>query len=556
MDMLIIAALWCISLLIVHPLGNFPLNDDWSYGLAVKHLVENGDFRPTGWTSMPIITNVLWGALFCLPAGFSFSALQLSTLTLSLLGILGCYLLMRDLSQPRWLAVLTALTLGFNPIYYALSNTFMTDVPYTAMTILPAIFFARSLKTGSDLDLLIATTLAVVATLSRQLALSLPFAFAVCLLLRRGFGIRNLWRAALPSVLCVGALFAFQQWLAVSGRLPALYNFKTEMLVNQLIHPKMFLLTIVENSYVALCYMGLFLLPVLIYAVAGIFRTHKEQTIAMLAFAIVPLVEGSWVRAQLGRSALMPMLPPMGNILIDSGIGPLTLRDTFILKLNHAAALPAGFWIVITVLSILGASFFIATAGVRAINLLQRIGSKVKISDNETVGIFLLLNSMIYLLPLLGTPSTFWDRYLIPILPLSAAGIMGISGQIPRVTSGCTRVLRLAVISLCAASSLFAIAGTRDYLSWNRNRWAALNDLVKNKHVKIEEIDGGFEFNGLYMYDPNYRQEPGKSWWWVHRNTYLIGFQNIPGYSIIKEYGFDHWMPPYAGKVVVLKKNL
>src|ERR1017187_9031334 len=186
-DMLIIAALWCLSLLIVNPIGDFPLNDDWSYGLAVKHLVENGDYRPLGWTAMPLITNVLWASLFCIPAGFSFTALRLSTLTLSFLGLVGCYLLIRDLRQPRWLAVLTTLTLGFNPIYYALSNTFMTDVPYTAITIFAAIFFARSLRTGSDFALAVGTTLAVAATLSRQLGISVPLGFAVSLILKCGF---------------------------------------------------------------------------------------------------------------------------------------------------------------------------------------------------------------------------------------------------------------------------------------------------------------------------------------------------------------------------------
>src|SRR5712692_2220691 len=109
-DMLIIASLWCATLIIVNPIGNFPLNDDWSYGLTVKHFLESGDFRPTGWTGMPLLTNVLWGSLFCIARGFSFTAQRLSTLTLSLVGILGVYILMRDVGQRRWLAVTTALT--------------------------------------------------------------------------------------------------------------------------------------------------------------------------------------------------------------------------------------------------------------------------------------------------------------------------------------------------------------------------------------------------------------------------------------------------------------
>ena len=147
-DMLLLAAIWVASLFIVNPVGDFPLNDDWSFGLAVKRLLQTGDFRPTGWASMPLITQTLWGSLFCLPAGFSFNALRLSTLLLSLCSILGVYLLVRQAHPSRMLAAVTALTLGFNPIYYVLSNTFMTDVPFTAFLLAAAWFFSRNLRGG------------------------------------------------------------------------------------------------------------------------------------------------------------------------------------------------------------------------------------------------------------------------------------------------------------------------------------------------------------------------------------------------------------------------
>lgn len=111
-DLPLISLLWFISLIIVTPLGNFPLNDDWSYGLTVKHLIETGSYYPTANTAMPLLVHVLWGSLFWLPKGFSFTALRLSTLVAALVGIVGLYYLMRDLRQPRWLAVLAALTLG------------------------------------------------------------------------------------------------------------------------------------------------------------------------------------------------------------------------------------------------------------------------------------------------------------------------------------------------------------------------------------------------------------------------------------------------------------
>ena len=146
--------LWLVSLFAVHPLGNFPLNDDWSFGQAVKVLLEKHDFRPGGWTAMPLITNVLWGSLFCLPSGFSFIALRISTLVAALIGILGTYWLVKRSRAPEWFAVTASLLLGFNPVFYPLSCSFMTDVPFTTLTIFAAFFLLKHLESGMNIPLL------------------------------------------------------------------------------------------------------------------------------------------------------------------------------------------------------------------------------------------------------------------------------------------------------------------------------------------------------------------------------------------------------------------
>jgi hypothetical protein len=87
-------------------LGNFPLNDDWSYGQAVQNLVSSHQYRLTNWTSMPLLTQVLWGTLFSLPAGFSFTALRFSTLFLSLTALLLLFLLARSSDDQPFLALL------------------------------------------------------------------------------------------------------------------------------------------------------------------------------------------------------------------------------------------------------------------------------------------------------------------------------------------------------------------------------------------------------------------------------------------------------------------
>ena len=62
--------IYVASIIVVNSLANFPLNDDWSFARAVQNLVEKGDWRPTGFTAMPLIAQSPWGAIFCLPPVF------------------------------------------------------------------------------------------------------------------------------------------------------------------------------------------------------------------------------------------------------------------------------------------------------------------------------------------------------------------------------------------------------------------------------------------------------------------------------------------------------
>src|SRR5262249_58983024 len=71
-----LTALWLAAILIVNPSGDFPILDDWAYGHVVRTLVTEHRFALTDWTSVPLVTQALWGALFCLPAGFSFTTLR------------------------------------------------------------------------------------------------------------------------------------------------------------------------------------------------------------------------------------------------------------------------------------------------------------------------------------------------------------------------------------------------------------------------------------------------------------------------------------------------
>jgi hypothetical protein len=551
-DLFALTALWLLAVLIVNPRGDFPLNDDWAMSRSVKHLVEQGVYQPTGWLAMTLIMHVFWGALFCLPHGFSLMAVRISTLVLSLVGVLGLYALIRQLDRPRWLGMICALTLCFNPIYFSLSNTFMTDVPFTVWEILACLFFVRYLQRQKDFDLCIATALAIAALLIRQLGLAIPMAFGVAFLFKNRFQKNSWFRASLPAILTAGTLIAFNHWLRASGRAVGDYNLQLSQMVGKSKHPLTLPLNFAHYGWVMLMYLGLFLLP--IFAMVKFNRqteAEKSQSVFWLRLAWFGLLT-----LTMGHFLLKPSLMPVHlNILDAWGLGPLTLCDTQMLKLPDVPLLPAAFRAVVTILSLLGAGLLIAIVVKEVTWLVSEFRSRnvsAPPADRQmknTLAVFFLAGTLIYLGPLLI--NGFFDRYLLTAVMLLAAFVVV---TLPAIERPPVSVRHLVGILLVAGFAGYAVAGTRDYLEWNRIRWEALADLQR-ENISPQQIDGGFEFNGWFLYDPKFHGPPHKSNWWVQDDEYLLSFGPLAGYEIYREYKYAHWMPWYEGKILVLKRR-
>lgn len=549
-DLLFISLLWCISVIIINPFGNFPLNDDWSFGLTVKRLLEQGEFRPVGWASMPLISQVGWGALFCLPKGFSFEALRFSTLTLSYLGIWGTYCTARLLNCPRRIALAAALILAFNPIYFVLSNSFMTDVPFTAMSVWACFFFIRTIKCGSKVDFLLGVFFATSATLCRQLGLFIPLAYGVAILLQTRPDMRRVLHASIPPTVTIFALFSYQHWLTVSGRLPSIYYKQTNALVEKLGSPLLNSAQFVKNGWIILLYLGWFLLPLLLL-VAPSLRNYMVMERRSFVVRVVAAV--FFVISVVGLFLEARLMPLSKNIIDKKGIGPLILRDEIFL-LTNVAPLPPWFWVVITILSIIGGAVLVAMVGM-VFSLPFSKKDSCEESVTRTQKTFLLFCMIIYLLPILA--AGFFDRYLIPLIPIVSLYVS--SFPTVREHVPLRKWLALAVI-LFAFMYVFTLGTTKDYLSWNRAKWTISTELIQTKQVAPDDFDGGFEFNSSQQVDSLKRGEPEGGWFWdwvmkFDTYTYILTFGNMPGLTPVREVSFSRWIMPSTGKIVLLKKN-
>lgn len=542
-DGAVMLGLWIAAAALVNPLGDFPLNDDWSFGLSVQHLLDSGEFRPTGWTAMTLLSHTLWGALFASVTGFSFTALRVSTLVLGFLGVLASYVLARRLQQPRALALLLALSLAFNPVYHALSLTFMTDVPFAAWLTLAALCLCAHVQTRSGPALWLGTALCAVAILSRQLAIALPLAFALCLPLLHGLRVAVLWRALLPLAVSAAALLGFEHWLQETGRVPAMYAAAPLAAVLARLHqPLLFVQALWGTLCVAGVYLGLFALPLLPVLLMRLREIRGRVTLLALGlFALLSwTLWGQW-------------MPLGGNILARGGVGPLTLKDTYVLGLDNVSALPLGFWQALTVAGLVSASIFTAAMIVAASAAGRRLATKAAQRHGDAPGLFLLVSALVYLGAVLL--SAWFDRYLLAALPLLWAGTFAL---LPVADARATRRGTRAAVHGSAALlvlgfAVYSVAASHDYLGWNRTRWQLIHEITQ-QGVAAAELDGGFEFNGLLRYDPAYVAQPGKSWWWVQDDRYLVTFSLVPGYLPMRVALYEQWLPPRQGTVFVLQR--
>src|SRR5262249_1229428 len=205
-----------LVVLVLRPFQNTPFIDDWTYGWSVEWLLQHAELRILEWSSHLNVVQVLWGALFCLPAGFSFPALRVSTWVLAVACLWGLYWLLRELRVSRQGTLLGTATLAVNPIFFMLSFTFMTDVPFLAFMVWASFAMVRAVGTERTGWLLAASILACLAIGVRLVGVVIPAAMAAVLLLHTGGGGRGqgrLWLAVVAGVWVGGVVWGGREHL-------------------------------------------------------------------------------------------------------------------------------------------------------------------------------------------------------------------------------------------------------------------------------------------------------------------------------------------------------
>ena len=141
--LVLIFCVYLITLIIVNPWGNFPLDDDWVYARDCILSSNAGQLVLTGFESAWGIPQIIVGILITKLFGFSHIFLRLfGVITLAATFVM-IDIYLRNIRVPSKTRLITCAAFIFNPVSYILSLTFMTDMPFLFFWMLACFFGTR-----------------------------------------------------------------------------------------------------------------------------------------------------------------------------------------------------------------------------------------------------------------------------------------------------------------------------------------------------------------------------------------------------------------------------
>jgi hypothetical protein len=510
--------------------GNFPLSDDWAYAHTARSLCTTGSFEFLPWTGASVVAQAGYGALICKLVGFSFTALRISTVVIAVVGAIGFALLLDLLGVGRETKALAVAGFALSPLYVNLAFTFMTDVPFAVLAVWASYFYARALGGAGRMHLLAGALVASVSVLVRQQGVFVGAAAGVAFLLATdGRLARRLADATIAAGAPAATLAGFYVWLfAFHGAPAAASNKLVEM---SALDP----VAAANIGFRAVETLGLLLIPV----TAAAARTTLQSQSKVVAGAFA-LLTGAAVFLYARERALVPYLT---NVMYDFGLGALSLRDVLFLGFDPPDRL--GTWpraalsVAATVSAALAIGAFVQEA---------RSARRPEALFTVAAATLLLAGSFLHL-------QFYFDRYLLPVLPFALASV---ALTVPRIHIGILPILLTLVMTW------YSVAGTHDYLAWNRARHDGLGRLAEAS-VPPEQIDGGMEYNGwllaakLGTWPTAEGARPGqpatdRSWWWVVDDRYVASFWPLVGYRIKYEIPYTRWLGSRTGAVLIQER--
>jgi hypothetical protein len=487
----------------LHLFANVPFHDDWTYAWSVEHFLKTGKLEVLDWSIHYPFAQILWGALFCLPFGFSLSALRVSTVVLAWLGALALYGTLRELGRARSESLIATLVLIGNPVFFVLSFSFMTDVPFVSVSNIAFFFIVRGFCRRSSLELWLGCAFGACAFFIRQIAIAIPGALFLYVLFAPSFRSRRYILPPLVVALVIGLapVLIFQTF-----GLTTPYKDRTWVLDKWLDAYELG----IPGSLRVIMHSALALIPMTIPIIASFYRRPRFWvaigvlvllTACSLLFSpeFPKPLEGMWRLMTLGKERD----PRLLHGLIDPDFLPSWLNPPlFTLALFSSAG------------------------------MIVKIVDVIRAGIEKPLGLFVwyAFSHFIVIMALWLFDAWGSDRYSAVLLP-------------PLIVLLASRQLKSkSTVAGIAVLSLISLLVTW-HETQNHRATAEALAWLREKNVPLAHIDAGYAFNGWNLYAHPENLAPGtlreRDVPFVttkEKKPYVIATSPIAGYKVLRRY--------------------
>lgn len=521
----------------VNPIGNFPLNDDWQYAYPVKTLIETGVYQLDSYFSPNIFLQVIWGYSFCLiPNEFSFTYLRFSTLfTAVICGLVFFQIIKSRTNRTFYECWVITFFLVFNPFFFSLSFSFMTDVPFLLLCLLSISYYKRYLNEERLLFRILGIGFAIAALFVRQPGVLILISAELSIIgfyfidkkiegvpLLKVLRNKNI-AASVFTIFLSGLVYFFienylkfwldghEHYISVGG----------EYLKTLTESPFLFIFQFSKRSLMTVFYSGFFCFP-LIFVIIEKIKIYQlnQKWIFTVLFTFNILLSFLLLRSGY-------IFPFGGNIFYNLGLGPVLLKDIYVLNFPIGFEIPNYIFISLgLVCQILGCYIFLFL-GKKLFHALQEPLKNKFFLLLVMANVFYLGAMMIF---------SYFDRYL---LLLFVSILIVFFDEKPN-----KKIYKYpSFVILTIAFSSFSVLATKDYLTWNRVSQSAYEKLI-SKGIDEVNIDGGVPKNGF----------EGTLSEIENTHEYILTFNELENYEVEESITFYRWLSLHEDHLLILKK--
>lgn len=511
----------------IHPIGEFSLNDDWAYAKAVYHWHNSNEFSIGIWPAMSLWSHALLGLTFVKIFGFSLTILRLANMALCLITLFHVYKFFIKSNKPHVSALVCAFII-FNPYYLNLFNSYMTDLSFFNFSFLAFYYLHEYIQNRKWYFVLLFFSLAILATLTRQLGIILFLGFALISILNYcKMGARNLI-ISLSSIVGAFLILYLFEWNQFSHLKPGsayqglFFSFQKVKIGFQSFP------LLLDKSFMIFKYSGSLLVLVMLLSFRKIWVRVRESNKIILLLVTSVFVFYLFT---------MTTDKAVGNLFINLGLGIESTVDMLMVKGDDKHV--SNNFIFYSILFVFTIGYILFSFWVGSIKWQKKIFRVIQPSQQ-----FIIIILFSYLI-LMGIAESSFDRYCVYFMLFFVVYLMSREW----IVSKTGIVLALVFFAYLAAFSIFS---THDYFKAAHLKSEIRISLIEHDKVSPNQINAGLEYalwNGT---------EDEMDWInWDHYNDkkFIISRNSVTNFEVYKTFTYQRFVPFQTDTFFVLKNK-